>query len=82
MPTLTMCYFRGGFIVSGRDIEPVKFKLRREAKDWCVEQKHPHVLGVDLNRSESGRLSGHRPRGRCPNRVDAVEKVSAKELWN
>jgi hypothetical protein len=43
MPTLTMCYFRGGFIVTGRDIEPVKFKLRREAKDWCVEH-HPRRL--------------------------------------
>jgi hypothetical protein len=40
MTTLTMRYMRGHFIVTGPDIEPVMFKSRREAKDWCTEH-HP-----------------------------------------
>jgi hypothetical protein len=37
MTTLSMRYMRGDFIVTGLDIEPVKLKSRREAKDWCAE---------------------------------------------
>jgi hypothetical protein len=40
MTTLTMRYVRGDFVVIGPDMEPVKFKSRREAKDWCAEH-HP-----------------------------------------
>jgi hypothetical protein len=36
MTTLTMRYVKGNFIVSGPDIEPLKFKTRREAKGWCM----------------------------------------------
>jgi hypothetical protein len=32
MTTLTMRYTRGDFVVIG----PLKFKSRREAKDWCI----------------------------------------------
>ena len=35
MTVLTMRYLRGHFVVTGPDIEPLKFKSRREAKDWC-----------------------------------------------
>ena len=34
MTTLTMRVVRGDFIVTGPDIEPMKFKSRREAQDW------------------------------------------------
>jgi len=27
---------KGDFVVTGPDIEPIRFKTRREAKDWCV----------------------------------------------
>jgi hypothetical protein len=40
MTTLTMRSMRGHFIVTAPDIEPVMFKSRREAKDWCAEH-HP-----------------------------------------
>jgi hypothetical protein len=40
MTTFTMRYSLGHFIVTGPDIEPRKFKSRREAKDWCAEH-HP-----------------------------------------
>ena len=36
MTTLTMRVVRGDFIVTGPDIAPMKFKSRREAKDWCT----------------------------------------------
>jgi hypothetical protein len=36
MTTLTMRYMRGHFIVTTPDIEPVMFKSRHEAKDWCT----------------------------------------------
>jgi hypothetical protein len=36
MTTLTMRYIKGDFVVTGPDIEPIRFKTRREAKDWCV----------------------------------------------
>ena len=35
MTTLTMRYIKGDFVVTGPDIEPTKFKTRREAKEWC-----------------------------------------------
>ena len=36
MTALTLRYIKGHFVVSGPDIEPTRFKTRREAKDWCV----------------------------------------------
>jgi hypothetical protein len=38
MTTLTLRDQRGHFTVTGPDIELLKFKSRREAKDWCAEQ--------------------------------------------
>jgi hypothetical protein len=35
MTTLTMRMIKGHFVVSGPDIAPMKFKSRREAKEWC-----------------------------------------------
>jgi hypothetical protein len=35
MTTFTMRRVGGEFVVTGPDIEPKKFKTRREAKDWC-----------------------------------------------
>ena len=40
MTTLTMRYIKGDFVVTGPDIERVKFVMRREAKNWCAEH-HP-----------------------------------------
>jgi hypothetical protein len=40
MTTLTMRLIKGHFIVSGPDVEPMKFKSRREARGWCA-QHHP-----------------------------------------
>jgi hypothetical protein len=40
MTMLTLRYIKGDFLVTGPDIEPMVFKSRREAKDWC-EAHHP-----------------------------------------
>jgi hypothetical protein len=37
MSILTMRQIRGQFVVTAPDIEPVMFKSRREARDWCAE---------------------------------------------
>jgi hypothetical protein len=36
MTTLTLRRMKEDFVVTGFDIEPAKFKSRREAKDWCM----------------------------------------------
>jgi hypothetical protein len=36
MTTFTMRRIGGDFVVTGPDIEPKKFKTRREARDWCT----------------------------------------------
>jgi hypothetical protein len=40
MTTLTMRFVKGDFIVTGPDVEPMKFKSRREVRDWC-KAHHP-----------------------------------------
>ncbi len=35
MTTLTLRDIKGEFLVTGPDIAPMRFKSRREAKDWC-----------------------------------------------
>jgi hypothetical protein len=41
MTTLTMRLVKDDFIVTGPDIEPMQFKSRREARDWCKAQIGP-----------------------------------------
>jgi hypothetical protein len=57
MTVLIMRYMRGDFVVTGPDIEPVKFKSRREAKDWCAEH-HPgspiKEIGADAAKRATG----------------------------
>ena len=40
MTTLTMRMIKGDFVVTGPDVAPMKFKSRREARDWC-KTHHP-----------------------------------------
>jgi hypothetical protein len=57
MTTLTLRYQRGHYVVTGPDIEPVKFKSRREARDWCA-QNHSgspiREIGADAAKRTSG----------------------------
>jgi hypothetical protein len=66
MTTLAMRMIKGDFVVTGPDVEPMKFKSRREAKDWCAKH-HP---GSPIE--EIGRGSKQRPKRR---------PVKAKEDW-
>ena len=50
MTVLTMGYLQGHFVVSGPDIEPIKFKTRREARAWCARH-YPGSLIRDWRRS-------------------------------
>ena len=47
MTTLTMRLVKGDFIVTGPDIAPMKFKSRREAKDWCMVY-HPASSNTEI----------------------------------
>ena len=40
MTTLTMRMIKGDFVVTGPDVEPMRFKSRAEARDWC-KTHHP-----------------------------------------
>ena len=55
MTTLTMRRIKD-FIVTSPDIEPAKFKSRRDAKDWCA-QHYPgspiYEIGADSSRRKS-----------------------------
>ena len=54
MTTLTLRYIKGDFVVTGSDIEPLRFKTRREAKDWCKT----HYPGSLIKRLVPGACSG------------------------
>ena len=53
MTVLTMRRIRDHFVVTGPDIEPVTFKTRAEARDWCLE----HYQGSPI-REVGGRKKG------------------------
>jgi hypothetical protein len=50
------CASGGHFIVTGPDIEPLKFESGREARDWCAEP-HPgspiQEIGADAVKRET-----------------------------
>ena len=52
MTVLTMRRVRDHFIVSGPDIEPMKFKSRPEARDWC--KTHHPGSGSDFKSRDPG----------------------------
>jgi hypothetical protein len=45
MTTLTIRMVKGDFVITGPDIEPMKFKTRRGAKDWC-KAHHPPITEI------------------------------------
>ena len=68
MTTLTLRFINGHFVVTGPDIEPMKFKSRREAKDWC-RWHHPRVPIIEIGRDRSRRMvEGSMGRPRTPPR--------------
>ena len=64
MPALTLRRIKDHLIVTGPDIEPMKFKSRREAKDWC-RWHHPRLPVIEIGKDASTRVvmgSRGRPR--------------------
>jgi hypothetical protein len=53
MTVLTLRRIRDHFVVTGPDIEPVTFKTRAEARDWC----RAHYQGSPIR--EIGAQEGH-----------------------
>jgi hypothetical protein len=51
MTTLTMRFMKGDFIITG--IAPMKFKSRREAKQWCANHYHASsITEIGADRSK------------------------------
>jgi hypothetical protein len=69
MTTLTLRFINGHFVVIGADVEPMKFRTRRESMDWC-RWHHPHVPIIEVGRDKSRRMVGG-SMGR-PRKVDAT----------
>ena len=53
--TLTLRRTKDHFLVAGPDIEPMRFKTRPEAKDWC-RWHHPRIPIIEIGRDASRRV--------------------------
>jgi hypothetical protein len=45
-----MRFNKGHFVVTGPDIEPMRFKSRAEARNWCLQNHRGwpiHEIGAD-----------------------------------
>jgi hypothetical protein len=63
MTVLTMRREHGEFVVTRPDIEPVKFRTRREARDWCAEHYRGSPI-KDVRANSSNRATREPPRNR------------------
>jgi hypothetical protein len=63
MTILTMRYTRGHFVVSAPGIEPVKFKTRREARDWCLRHHRGSPI-KEIGADEAKRAARARAKAR------------------
>jgi hypothetical protein len=61
MTTLTMRMIKGDFVVTGPDVEPMKFKSRLEARDWC-RTHHPGSPITEIGAGAAKRLA----KGKAP----------------
>src|SRR5262245_10093258 len=52
MTTFTLHYTKGNFVRTGPDVEPRKFKTRREAKEWCMTH-HPGSPITEIRRGRA-----------------------------
>ena len=54
MTTLTVRRIKDHFVVTGPDIEPMQFKSRPEARDWCRSHYpgHPALVWLAVYRKD------------------------------
>jgi hypothetical protein len=71
MTTLAIRMVKGSFLVTGPDIEPMRFESRREAKNWCLAH-HPGSPIKEVFR---------RPKERPPGRQDRQSRGGPEEDW-
>ena len=57
MTVLTLRRVRYHYVVTGPDIEPMTFKTRREARDWC----YAHFRGSPIREEGPGGTTKKRP---------------------
>jgi hypothetical protein len=55
-PPPTTLTVKGHFVVSGPDIEPLRFENKEEARDWCQEH-HPGSPVTEVQRKPRGAAS-------------------------
>jgi hypothetical protein len=70
MTTLTPRRIRDGFLVTGPDIAPAKFKTGRDAKDWCANH-YPGSPITEIGANRSKRIvvaAKGRPKWRAENK--------------
>ena len=61
---LTMRMIKGDFVVTGPDVEPIKCKPRREARDWCAKH-HPASPIEEIGRGGKRAERQRSPYRRC-----------------
>ena len=59
MTTLTVRRIKDHFVVTGPDIEPMQFKSRPEARDWCRNRLSGPAV-TEIGRDASMRPRRHR----------------------
>ena len=78
MTTLTMRMIKGDFVVTGPDIEPMKYKSRREARDCCAKQ-HPGSPIEEIGPAASGqRAGGQNRRGATPGEANGARSAGSR----
>jgi hypothetical protein len=78
MTILTMRYSRGHFIVSAPGMEPVKFKTRREARDWCLRHHRGSPL-KEIGADEAKRAAKARAKAQR-SKAAAVWRAAVADL--
>ena len=92
MTTLTMRYIKGDFVVTGPDIEPTRFKTRREAKDWCeahypgspIKEIGPIYKppgGATSGEAGGRRRLGHKRLKKTPMTAQIVRKIATRRVF-
>jgi len=81
MTTLTLRFINGHFVVTGPDIEPMKFKSRREAMDWR-RGHHPRVPIIEIGDRSRRMMEGSvgRPRKRPDQTASAQPMISHRQV--
>ena len=92
MTTLTMRYIKGHFVVTGPDIEPTRFKTRRERTGaWRTTRARPSKRSVRSTTPQRGATSGEaRGRGglgtltilKCTTHIRPTALIRGETEWS